>query len=53
MPASDGAVCGFMKTITLERLRDSLRDDKFVVEIDPTIAERARVPIERMISITA
>lgn len=53
VPASEGAVCGFMKTITLERLRDSLRDDKFVVEIDPAIAERARIPIERMIAITA
>ena len=53
IPASDGAVCGFMKTITLENLRDALRDDKYVVDIDPAIAERARIPIERMISITA
>jgi quinolinate synthase len=42
-----------MKTITLERLRDAIRDDKFVVEVDPAIAEKARVPIERMIAITA
>ncbi len=53
VPATEGAVCGFMKTITLEGLRDSLRDDKYIVEVDPAIAERARVPIERMISITA
>jgi quinolinate synthase len=53
VPATEGAVCGFMKTITLERLRDALRDDKYVVEVDPAIAERARVPIERMIAITA
>ncbi len=53
VPATEGAVCGFMKAITLEGLRDSLRDDKFVVEVDPAIAERARAPIERMISITA
>ncbi|MFY9264055.1 MAG: quinolinate synthase NadA [Solirubrobacterales bacterium] len=53
IPASAGAVCGFMKTITLRGLRDALRDDKFVVDVDPAIAERARVPIERMIAITA
>lgn len=53
IPATPGAVCGFMKTITLEGLRDALRDEKYVVEVDPAIAERARVPIQRMISITA
>jgi quinolinate synthase len=52
IPASEGAVCGFMKTITLEGLRDALRDDKYHVEVAPEIAERARLPIERMISIT-
>lgn len=52
IPASDGAVCGFMKAITLEGLRDALRDDRFVVEVPREIADRARVPIERMISIT-
>lgn len=53
IPASEGAICNFMKTITLEGLRDALRDEKYIVEVDPAIAERARVPIERMISITA
>jgi quinolinate synthase len=42
-----------MKTITLERLRDALRDDKFVVDVDPAIAEKARIPIQRMIDIAA
>jgi quinolinate synthase len=53
IPATPGAVCGFMKTITLEGLRDALRDDKYVVEVDPAIADRARIPIQRMIQITA
>ena len=53
VPASQGAVCGFMKTITLEGLRDALRDDKYVVEVDPAIAEKARIPIQRMIDIAA
>jgi quinolinate synthase len=51
--ATEDAVCGFMKTITLENLRDALRDDKYVVEVDPEIAEKARIPIERMIAIAA
>ena len=53
VPATEDAICGFMKTITLEGLRDALRDDKYVVEVDLAIAEKARVPIERMIAITA
>ena len=53
IPTTPDAVCGFMKTITLEGLRDALRDDKYVVEVDEGIAEKARIPIERMIAITA
>jgi quinolinate synthase len=38
--------------ITLPKLRDSLRDLKPRVKVDPATAERARVPIERMVAIT-
>jgi quinolinate synthase len=41
-----------MKMITLPKLRDSLRDLRPQVSVDPAIAERARVPIERMVAIT-
>jgi quinolinate synthase len=37
--------------ITLEKLRDSLRDWKFEVVVEPEIAERARGAIERMVAI--
>ncbi len=37
--------------ITLPKLRDSLRDLKFEVKVEPEVAERARVPIERMVAI--
>lgn len=47
-----GATCGFMKTVTLKGLRDALRDDQYEVTVDSVIAERARLPIERMVSIT-
>ena len=48
---SERAVCRYMKMITLEKLRDSLRDSKFVVTVDPAIAERARGAIRRMVEI--
>jgi quinolinate synthase len=51
VPANRQAVCKFMKTITLPKLRDSLRDLAPVVKVPPEIAERARVPIERMVAI--
>jgi quinolinate synthase len=41
-----------MKMITLPRLRDSLRDEVFEVSVPPEIADRARVPIERMVAIS-
>jgi quinolinate synthase len=52
VPANRAAVCRYMKMITLPKLRDSLRDLSPQVKVDPAIAERARVPIERMVSIT-
>ena len=45
------AFCRYMKMITLPKLRDSLRDMKFEVKVPEAIAERARVPIERMVAI--
>ncbi len=50
--ATPGAVCGFMKTITLTNLRDALRDEQYEVTVDAAVAELARVPIERMVAIT-
>ena len=49
---SERAVCRYMKMITLEKLRDSLRDGKYVVTVEPEIADRARGAIERMVAIT-
>jgi quinolinate synthase len=40
-----------MKRITLEGIRDSLRDMKHEVVIDPDIAARARVAVERMLAV--
>jgi quinolinate synthase len=49
--AREAAVCRFMKMITLEKARDSLRDMKHVVTVEPEIAARARGAIDRMVAI--
>ena len=49
--ANEEASCRFMKMITLPKLRDALREGKPVVKVPDAIAERARVPIERMVAI--
>jgi quinolinate synthase len=45
------AFCKYMKMITLPKLRDSLAEMKFEVSVPAEIAERARIPIERMVAI--
>ncbi|HET7507280.1 MAG TPA: quinolinate synthase NadA [Solirubrobacterales bacterium] len=45
------ATCKYMKMITLPKLRDSLQEMKFEVSVSPEIADRARIPIERMVAI--
>jgi quinolinate synthase len=50
--ANEAAHCRFMKMITLAKLRDALRDDVHEVRVPPPIAQRARVPIERMVAIS-
>ena len=49
--ANPCAVCPYMKMITLSKLRDSLREMQFEVKVPEEIAERARIPIERMVAI--
>jgi quinolinate synthase len=51
IPANAEASCVYMKMITLPKLRDALREMKFEVRVPPEIAERARVPIDRMVAI--
>ena len=49
---SEKAICRYMKMITLEKLRDSLRDWKYVVTVPDDVAARARVAIDRMVAIS-
>jgi quinolinate synthase len=51
--ANERASCRYMKMISLPKLRDALRFMRHEVKVSEAIAERARVPIERMVAISA
>jgi quinolinate synthase len=40
-----------MKQNTLRNLYECLRDERYEITVDPELARRARVPIERMLAI--
>jgi quinolinate synthase len=50
--ANEAASCRYMKMITLPKLRDTLAGEGgSEVKVDAALADRARVPIERMVAI--
>ncbi len=50
-PVSETAICEYMKMITLEKLYDSLLNQKYEVKVPTLIADKARLPIQRMLEI--
>ena len=52
VPASEKAECQYMKMITLEKVRDSLINDRYAVTVPKLIADKARLAIERMLAIS-
>jgi quinolinate synthase len=40
-----------MKRITLAKIRESLENDRYEVIVDPDVAARALLPIERMLAV--
>ena len=51
LPLRKDMVCEYMKMITLSKLLNSLVNLEFEVKVPKDIAERARIPIERMLAI--
>lgn len=51
IPASREALCAYMKQNTLQNLYECLRDLKHEITVEPELARRARIPIERMLEI--
>ena len=52
IPASENAECEYMKMITLDKVYRSLYDEKYEVKVAKRIADKARLAIQRMISIS-
>ncbi len=51
IPASEHAVCRYMKMNTLEKVVESLENLQYEVKVPKDLAERALLPIERMLAI--
>ncbi len=52
IPIKKDAVCKYMKKITVEKVYDSLLNEKYEVKVPLEIAKKAKIPIERMLNIT-
>ncbi len=47
-----GAVCSNMKLTSLRSVHDALRDMQTRITVDPSIASRARIPLDRMLELS-
>ena len=51
IPIKEDAVCKYMKKITSEKVYTSLLDEIYEVKVPRKVADKARIPIERMLDI--
>jgi quinolinate synthase len=49
-PIDAGAICPYMKEISLEDVRDSLALDRYRIEVPSETAAKARIALERMVA---
>ncbi len=49
-PIDGGAICPFMKEISLTDVRDSLAERRYVIDVPSETADRARRSLERMVA---
>lgn len=52
LPALSEAICKTMKLHTLQKVKNSLLNEEFVVTVDKEIADKARTAVERMIEVS-
>ncbi|HQO03460.1 MAG TPA: quinolinate synthase NadA [Spirochaetota bacterium] len=50
--ASPGFICGDMKKITLEKIRNSLADEMSIITVDPDVADRAKGCLQKMLELS-
>ncbi len=53
LPADPEAVCAYMKTITLPRVKESLELDRYHITVPKDVAARARAAVDRMVALGA
>jgi quinolinate synthase len=51
IPIKKDAVCKYMKKITVEKVYNSLMNEAYEVKVPKETAEKARIPIQRMLSV--
>jgi len=51
-PVSENMICEYMKKITLDKVLDSLKHEKYEIKVPEEIRQRALIPIERMLNIS-
>ena len=49
-PIDSGAICPYMKEISLEDVRDSLAELRYEIDVPQDVADRARRALERMVA---
>ncbi len=52
LPLLDDAFCEGMKKHSLKKIYESLKDEKYEVDIEPEVAERAKKSTERMLELS-
>ncbi|MCX8028890.1 MAG: quinolinate synthase NadA [Brevinematales bacterium] len=50
-PVSESMICEYMKKITLDKVLNSLKEEKYVITVSEEIRKKALVPIQRMLEI--
>ncbi len=51
-PLLDEAICENMKLHNLQKVKESLQEEKFQVKVPPEIAVKARIAVERMLEVS-
>jgi quinolinate synthase len=52
IPIKEDATCKYMKKITLEKVYDSICNDVYEVKVPKSVADKARLAIQRMMDLT-
>ena len=52
IPIDNNVICNYMKMITLDKVLDALKHDRYEVKVPQGLSEKAKLPIQRMLEIS-